>query len=308
MKIVKDFWRPMIVEAPIDAILDAGSLDGFALHGLPQSGSLAYTADPFGLWRDDHLHVFVEQFDYRDARGTIGVHIVDRQFRTVETRTVLREPFHLSYPFIVEHDGETWMIPECCESGHLRIYRAQNFPFDWSLAATIDMPAIDATPFRIGDRWWMFYAPVGTARERLTHLNLASAPDLLGPWTPHRGNPVWRYESGARPAGPVLSYRDGLVLPVQDCTRSYGSGLRLLKIDAIEDQVRLTHGGFMAAPVAARPFVDGCHTLSPAGHVTLIDVKQRRFSFSGLVSRPLRELRRLRSARAAKTMAGDGSE
>lgn len=297
MKIIKDFWRPLIVEAPIAAILDAGSLDGFPVHWLPASGPLGYTADPFGLWRDGRLHVFVEQFDYRDARGTIAVHVLDNAFRVIETRTVLREAFHLSYPFLVEHEGEVWMIPECCESGHLRIYRARNFPFGWELAARISLAAIDATPFRIGDRWWMFYAPVGTARERLTHLSLASAPDLLGPWSPHRDNPVLRDPSGARPGGPVLRHRGELMLPIQDCTRSYGSGLKLMKLTPTgNDEFRLKHAGAFAAPECASPFVDGCHTLSPAGPVTLIDVKQRRFSFAGLAARPLREWRRLRKA------------
>lgn len=214
MEFKKDIWRPLMVEAPAEAIFSRGSLNGFACRWLPGSNNLAFTADPFALWRGDRLYVFVEQFDYRTAHGSIAVYVFDPALNLLESREVLRAPWHLSYPHLVEHNDDIWMLPETHASGGQWIYRARRFPDDWEAVAKIDLPALDATPFRHGGRWWMLYAPASTQRDRLTHLHAASAPDLLGPWTSHRANPVLVDPQGARPAGPVMAHDGELILPV----------------------------------------------------------------------------------------------
>lgn len=290
----KDIWRPMVVGASVDTIIRRGSLDGLPCHWLPAAPALQFSADPFGIWRNGLLHVFVETFDYRSAHGAITVHVLDASLRVLETREVLREPWHVSYPLLVEHDGATWMIPETSASGGQWLYRARAFPFEWERVGRIDLPALDATPQWIGDRWWMFYSPAGTPRERLTHLHAAWAPDLTGPWTPHRANPLRIDPRGVRPAGPVVHIDGQIVLPVQDCTHSYGCAIRLLTIERIDETgLVASERGLLRPPAAAAPFLDGLHTLSGAGPVTLIDVKQRLFSAPALFMRPRRELARI---------------
>jgi hypothetical protein len=124
----KDIWRPMVVGASVDTIIRRGSLDGLPCHWLPAAPALQFSADPFGIWRNGLLHVFVETFDYRSAHGAIAVHVLDASLRVLETREVLREPWHVSYPLLVEHDGATWMIPETSASGGQWLYRARAFP------------------------------------------------------------------------------------------------------------------------------------------------------------------------------------
>lgn len=301
MELKKDIWRPMVVDAPIAQIIRLGGFEDLPCRWLPESPALAFTADPLGLWHEGLLYVFFERFDYRTSHGTIGVHILDAALTLVATHEVMRSPWHLSYPFVFEHDGAIWMMPETERSGAQRLYRARAFPFDWEEVAAFDLPALDATPFRHGDRWWMMHAPAGSARARLTELHVASAPDLLGPWTPHRRSPVFADSRGVRPAGPVFTVDGEMILPVQDCSRSYGSAVRLMVIEQLDDsEVRLRDRGLLTAPLSAAPFIDGIHTLCPAGAVTLIDVKHRSFSPLGLLQRPRRELARLFGARTAK--------
>jgi hypothetical protein len=310
MELLKDIWRPLIVAAGIEEIARRGSLEGFALHWLPESGALAYTADPFGFWHEGVLHVFFEHFDYRTAHGTIGVHVLDAAMRVVETRIVLREAWHLSYPAVFAWEGDLWMLPEACGSGTATLYRAVDFPFRWEPAVRLALDAvpIDATPLRWQDRWWLFYAPAGTPAERLTHLHAAWADRLEGPWTPHPANPLVVDPQGARPAGLPFVLDGKLVLPIQDCRLSYGSGLRLLTIDTLdESRFSAQSGPLVGPPSGAGAYGAGCHTLVAAGPVTLVDVKRRIFSFEALSLRPRREWRRWRQGRVAMrgTMTGD---
>lgn len=310
MQFRKDIWRPLIAEATIEQIAAAGSLEGIPCRWLPGARALAYTADPFGYWHAGRLHVFFENFDYRSAHGTIGVHVLDADFSVAQSRIVLHEPWHLSYPFVFAWEGDVWMLPEASASGALTLYRASPFPWAWQPAARIELDTvpIDATLLAFAGSWWLFYAPAGSARERLTHLHLASAPCPTGPWTPHPDNPILVDPLGARPGGSAFEHRGQPWLPVQDCRGSYGSGLRLLALGGLaEGRVAVRTGPLLQAPAAAAPFLDGCHTLSQAGHVTLFDVKRRVPSLLGLAMRPLRNAERrlgLESAAARAAWVG----
>jgi hypothetical protein len=295
MQLKKDIWRCAIVPASADQILASGSLEGWPLTWIPGSGNLRYHADPFGLWRGDRLFVFTEYFDYRDAIGRIAATVYDKNFVLVEQGVVLREPWHLSYPFVFEAQGEAWLLPEAFQSGGLSLYRAVAFPHRWERMHPIvlDQVPLDATPFHDGERWWLFYAPAHPSEARLTNLCAAYADRLEGPWISYSDNPLLVDRHGARPGGTPVWYDGVLYLPLQDCRGTYGAALRLLRFDRLSPNgIVAVHSGMLHAPRAANPFVEGCHTLSAAGPVTLIDVKQTRFSPRGLTMRPLRDLRR----------------
>ncbi len=304
MQFVKDIWRPAIVAAPIDAIAARGGIAGLPLHWFPDQGSLRFLADPFALWRDGYLYVFAEYFDYRDAIGQIHVCVFDDRLRFVEQRAVLREAWHLSYPYVFEAEGETWMLPEAFQSGGLTLYRARAFPFAWEPAARIELPHVplDATPLFHDGRWWLFYAPAYPARDRLTTLHAAHADRLEGPWRAHASSPVYRAAAGARPGGTPLVRGGRLVLPIQDSTRSYGGALRFLEIAELTPErfVADASAPFVAPPVLA-PFDRGLHTLSAADTVTLVDVKRGVTSWGSLTMRPRREWRRLRALAAGQS-------
>lgn len=292
MELIKDFWRPLIVQAPAQEIIAAGSLEPFRIRWFPDAGDLAYAADPFGIWREGILYAFIELFDYRHSHGTIGVCCFDEQLRLIRQGPVLREDWHLSYPHVFEHGGEIWMLPEACGSGRLTLYRARSFPWDWEPHAVLplDGPVIDATPLWHDGLWWLFYTPAGTPEERVSTLCAAYADDLAGPWTAHPLNPLIHDRGGARPGGrPEVI--DGVIhLPVQDSRGSYGAALRILRIEQLDrTQFAASAGPLLRAPASAAPLIEGCHTFAGAGPVTLIDVKSRRFSARAMTMRPRRE-------------------
>jgi hypothetical protein len=64
---------------------------------------------------------------------------------------------------------------------------------------------------------------------------LWSAPELLGPWTPHRRNPVLVDLATARPGGRVVRRGQKLIRPFQDCRKGYGTALGLAEIIHLDD-------------------------------------------------------------------------
>lgn len=285
MALLKDMWRVGVAHAPIETLLQPGGLERERVTWLPSAGSLRFLADPFGLWRDGRLHVFVETYDYRNRVGAIDVIGLGEDFEVLERRPALVEPWHLSYPFVFEADGETWMLPEAFRSGRLTLYRCEAFPDRWTPAAVIALDAvpIDATPLFHDGLWWLFYAPAGTRLEKVSCLHAAFAERLTGPWTPHPLNPVRRDIASARPGGTPVIQDGAVVLPVQDCTRTYGGAIRALRIHELTpDRFAAEAGAAIGPPRRFAPFTAGLHTLAAAGPVTLIDAKRSLVSAASL--------------------------
>ena len=282
-----DIWRSAIVRQPA-ADIEARGVDRDAVIWLPEMPEFSFRADPFGLWRDGRLHVFAEAFDYRTRVGRIDALIYDGGLNLLESGVALREPWHLSYPFVFQAEGETWMLPEAYKSGTLTLYRARSFPFEWQAACRIplDTPAIDATPFFHDGKWWLFYAPSQPPQARRSHLHLAWAKHPAGPWRPHPGNPVRVDPGSTRPGGTPRAENGMIFLPVQDCRATYGGALRRLVITRLDERgFEASDQPLLTPPAWMAPFNAGLHTMAAAGPVTLIDAKRLDNSLRGAAIR-----------------------
>ncbi|QDH17709.1 glucosamine inositolphosphorylceramide transferase family protein [Swingsia samuiensis] len=270
-----DHWRCAIIHAPLAELLRAGSLNGFQVTTLPDIGDHRFLADPFGIWRDGRLYIFAEAYDYRNPKGVIEVLIYDRDGTLLTREEVLSEEWHLSYPYVFEHDGEIFLLPEAHASERLSLYRAKNFPFAWERVEEFNFPigAVDATPLHYAGRWWMFWTPPEKSSRQDT-LNISVADNLMGPWKSL--GLFLKDRAGARPGGSPVVVDGEIFLPTQDCRETYGRGIRLLKVEGLDgDYPKVTPDVPLEPPAVLRNrFPDGFHTLSAAGQVTLIDVKR----------------------------------
>ena len=272
-----DIWRIGIARARLAQIFEANSIDGIETVWLPEGAPLTFVADPFGIWRDGKLFLFAEVFDYRTRVGEIHVFTLDAGLRVTARACALREPWHLSDPVVIETERETFMLPEAHRSGGLILYRAVEFPSRWEAvgAISLDVVPVDATPLFFDGLWWLFYSPAGSAADKVSRLHVAFAERLTGPWRTHPGNPVRIDRSCARPGGTPIIIDGCIVAPMQDCTRTYGGGIRPLRITRLTPTAfDAEPGGLIASPLGFAPFDDGLHTLSACGDVTLIDSKR----------------------------------
>ncbi|WP_438479173.1 glucosamine inositolphosphorylceramide transferase family protein [Oleiharenicola lentus] len=276
-----DFWNVGIVPASIQALAEPGTLEACRdqIVWLPDPGEWRYLADPFGLKRDGTTHIFVEAFDYRTKHAVIEHHAFDRKLTWQEKSIVLSGPFHLSYPYLIQHAGEVFMIPECHRSNEVTLYHAAEFPGKWVREATLlsDISAAEASVIKHEGLWWMFYTVVGPEAADQKELHIAHAPNLHGPWTRHPKNPLIRNLSGARPGGTPFIDNDGfVVLPVQDCSVTYGGAARFLKFTQLSvSQITVTHlRTRLTGDLASSTHHDGLHTVSSCGDLTLIDTKR----------------------------------
>lgn len=197
-----------------------------------------FYADPFPFIRDGRRYIFFEALDHRTQKGIIACSVFGADGKPGPAVPIIEEPWHMSYPFVFEAEGATWMIPESSLSGEITLYRTTDFPLRWERHATLvdNVEAADATIVSHGGKLWMFAVTRQDIGGYSDTLAIWMADRLTGPWRPHGGNPVLIHDRLARPAGHML-HRDGALLrPVQDCRNGYGAGLGLARITRLDEE------------------------------------------------------------------------
>lgn len=291
-----DLWQVGVIAAPIAQVLQADNLAALPTVWLPRPRPFAFIADPFAA-RDaqGNLCVLVEALDYRKKRGEIHYYRYSPAMVLMDSGVALRGKYHFSYPYLIPHEGEIYMLPECYRSGALTLYRATEFPYGWEkVKDLLSFGAIDASVIQYAGRWWMFFARAGENQRALRELHIAYADDLLGEWQLHSQNPVRTGLDASRMGGTPFVVEGMLYLPMQDCTHTYGGAINVLKVTALSPDNFVAEKTKTILPTGINPaYPNGLHTLSACGDVTLLDVKRISHSPMRMLINWQRRLRRL---------------
>ena len=191
-----------------------------------------FVADPFMVWEGGQWWMFYEVFNGATARGEIGLATSTDGFAWQYAGLVLREPFHLSYPYVFRSGEDYYMIPETLDLGAIQVYRAEPFPNRWRpIAKLMEGSFADSSIFQHQDRWWMFSCTNHSLHDTVC---LYQSPELLGPWTAHPSNPIVEGDrTRARPGGRVTDWNGRLLRFAQDCVPQYGTHVRVFEIEEL---------------------------------------------------------------------------
>lgn len=239
----------------------------------------AFWADPFLLQRAGRLWLLYEELPYATNKGHISMVELDGNGQPAGTpQIVLSEPWHLAYPFVYEHEGKTYLLPDASSSRELRLYQCEDeqTPLKWHYCATLlQGPRIaDATIAAHDGRLWMFCTQGEDDASMDDTLHIYWADQITGPWQPHKLNPVKIDARHSRPAGSMWSAGGQLYRVAQDCSTIYGHRtacmrvLRLSEEEFEEELVRGWGGGDITPHV---PW----HTYNRSGQVFVLDRLRR---------------------------------
>ena len=235
-------------------------------------------ADPFALEKDGRYYVFFEELPFASRKAHISMIELDRSGRWSAPVRVLERDYHLSYPFLFEHEGVLYMIPESARNRTVELYRCVEFPHAWKLERKLleGVRCVDATLHRAADRWWMFAnAAAGESRMFDDELHLFSAERLSGDWQPHPRNPVKSDARCSRPAGRLFTRNGALYRPAQVCVPLYGAGLSINRVVKLTPQEYAERQVERILPPAGSGLL-GLHTMNHAGDLTVVDAFIRR--------------------------------
>lgn len=272
-------WHIGVIDAPIGALLDDGARP--PVRWLPPLPAGWYVADPFGVPGSDI--VLAEAFHYGSAKGYITALDATSPRLPIPLPSVLTDRVHLSYPYLIEEQGQLYCLPERSAANDVILYRITGYPDHWEAEAMLleGFPAVDATVFQHEGLWWLFATMSERGHE--STLYLWHAPALHGPWTPHLGNPVKTDVRSSRPAGMPFVVNGALYRPAQDCSRVYGGAVKLLRITELNPSRFAEEVVGTVGPWRDTAYPAGLHTLTGWGDRTLVDAKRLRFAPAALM-------------------------
>ncbi len=204
-------------------------------------------ADPFLFVKDERLYLFYESKDYRKP-GVIKMTSTADLKNWTKPRTVLQEPFHLSYPFVFQEGDTTYMMPETCATGEVRLYRAEDNSLTcFTHVATIlkqrkdqniEISYSDASVYKKDGK---YYLMVTVMKNGVNHLLLYYADSLKGPYKEHPSSPLVVGMKYGRNAGCLFEKEGWLYRVAQDCVVRYGDNVHLLAVDQMDNATYKEH-------------------------------------------------------------------
>jgi len=261
-------WR--FVEGP--GLLDEGE-GATATYNIIPDDAKRYFADPFVYQKDGQTYIFCEEYPYDTEKGVISVFTLGDDGNLSEPRRVLERPYHLSYPHLIERDGEIWMIPEAGAGGNVELYRATCFPDKWELEKVLieGVAGYDATLTEHDGKFWLFMTTSCWQSTSWDNLELYSADSLQGEWTAHSENPILVDGYVSRPGGEMISQEGALLRPAQNGGEMYGGGLAICRVDHLDERnfAQTVVGNIrVTSPKTAY----GVHTINRVANIEVIDI------------------------------------
>lgn len=239
-------------------------------------------ADPFVIKRDQIFYLFFEEKYFNKKNGHIcSLRInVKGELLDKEAQIILKENWHLSYPYIFEHEGSYYMIPESGDTGNVNLYKAESFPYQWKKIKTLlrGIHAFDSTLHYQDGHWWLF-CTVRQAHQLSADacLHIFHCENFLSDeFAPHSSNPVYDDVRKSRPAGKMFYVNNQLMRPSQIGAPVYGYGIQINRITQLNKSTFEEIAEKEILPTWIRN-QKAVHTWNHCDGLSVLDVQVRKF-------------------------------
>ena len=249
-----------------------------------------WAADPFLFEYNGEVYIFAELYDYIHCRGSIGYCKWNGK-KFEKWNQIILEPYHLSYPYVFEKNGQVYIIPESGADNSLYLYRAVNFPNQWEKGKILRENVVygDTTPFIWKEHNYALTYDVKNKKKY--ELVLLDLEDSKKDYTLTGIQNI----NMRRPAGKMIQIEKEHIRPAQKCIDDYGEGLIFYKYDCEQGIYSEKEIG-MIVPQNLKYskiiLLDGMHTYNTSKHFEVIDLKTRRFNILNFIFRIIGKIRR----------------
>lgn len=263
-----------------------------------KNGLNYWVADPFPIEKDGTLFIFGEIFQYTKNKGSIGYTKL-KNGRFSPWKIVIEEDYHLSFPNIIEENGQIYIYPEANESNSIYRYKCVQFPDRWIKDNVIVSKGtyVDTVFYK---RDSVDYGITFDIKDDKGKLRLFKYDDN---GCDFGADIEYADTDFSRPAGKIYSDKGQDILPTQIGVPTYGAGLVLNKFQIEWPEMELD-------PICKlfpkdfkfdinREYV-GIHTLNFTEHYVVVDVKWYGFNLINNVFKIIRKVFRNKTSNAKR--------
>lgn len=198
-------------------------------------------ADPFLFVYNKTLYLFYESKElYHD--GVIMMESTKDLISWTKPVVVLKQSFHLSYPWVFEYQGNVYMMPETCHMHEIRVYRAKNkhltcFEYyktllreDESIQTDIISSFCDSSIVSRNGKYYLFTTIM---KKNGNLLYVYVADEMFGTYKMHPCAPVESSLKYGRNAGQLIKDNYNIYRVCQNCEKRYGDNVNVMKIEEL---------------------------------------------------------------------------
>ena len=211
---------------------------------------------------------------FNQKNAFLSVLSIDSDCSISIPKKILEEKFHLSYPFIIYHDNEYFMIPETASNNKISLYKCDSFPYKWSFCKHLmhNVKAVDTTVFYYNDYFWMFTnLAESEGCSTWDELFLFFSKDLFSDcWESHPLNPIISDVSRARPAGNIFYSQKDIIRPSQNNSMIYGGSIEFNKIVKLSEN-EYEEITIKSSDISFDSSILGAHTINSLQGFTVAD-------------------------------------
>lgn len=188
--------------------------------------SAEFVGDPFMIKKGNIWYMFFEVMNGDTRHADIGMAMSNDGLNWDYQQIVIDEPYNLSFPYVFEHEEETYILVQSATENSTRLYKAIDFPIKWTyIGFLVEGEYSDCALLYHNEIWWLF-AGVGYDTLRLFY-----SEELLGKWIEHPMSPiVIKNPKYARPGGRIIHAGKKIYRYAQDDEEAYGKRIWAFEI------------------------------------------------------------------------------
>lgn len=230
-------------------------------------------ADPFVIKQSNFYYIFFEDYNLKNKKGVISCIKINKKNKTKYYKEIIKENFHLSFPFIFKHNKNYFMIPEACESNSIRLYKCTKFPNKWRFYKTImtNINYVDPVIFKWKKSWILI---ISKSKNNFLYNKLSvytCKNPLSSNWKSLSSNPVIVSNFTGRNAGLIQDSKKNIYRISQAyLPGNYGAYVSINKIVAITKSTYREKKIKKILPPHKKS-MQGIHTLNYAKNFTIFD-------------------------------------
>ena len=234
-----------------------------------------WAADPLLFSYNGCNYLFFELFDRHSNKGSIALSEI-KDGKINKPTIIINEKFHLSFPFVFEHNNSIYMIPETGEIQSLILYKAIDFPLVWKREKVLlnNIHSSDTIVFKSNDK---LIVAASIIQKNASYCN-NSFYELLPNLKMNYICSSLANDKGQRNAGGIIVYEDLLIRPGQSSENcEYGKYLSFFKIDPTTFNETLYKNIFIddLRIDSSKKYI-GIHTYSSNSTMEFIDLKYKK--------------------------------
>lgn len=194
-------------------------------------------ADPFLFNYKNELYLFYESQKKWYGKGKLCMIKTSNLKDWSKEKIILKEPIHLSFPFVFEYADNLYMIPETGQDGSIRIYENKDKTLEnWNLKAKIIDDGknwVDSSLIFDDGKFYLFSTQMEFGQNYKQFLFVSDS--ITGPYKEHPKSPIYVGNDYGRNAGSIFKFQDKWMRPTQDCQGNYGDNVSVFAIDILSE-------------------------------------------------------------------------